>query len=281
MRTYLDCIPCLMHQALRAARQATDDEEKIKRVLDEVGLMINTIPMESPPPKIAMGVYRKIREITENPDPYRQLKIDSTREALSLYPVLKEKITSSSDKLFTAIRLAIAGNIIDFGTSASLNIKDEIDRILDMDLAVSDFDRFKTGLTAADEVLFIADNAGECVFDRVLIEEIKKPVTYVVRSAPVINDATFADACMAGVDRVASLMASGTDAPGTVLGTCNATFLRKFYRSSFVISKGQGNFEALSETAAPVFFMLIAKCPIVARDIGANVGDMILKGQFV
>lgn len=278
MRTYLDCIPCLMNQALRAARLATDNQEIIKRVMDEVGLMIKDIPMENPPPKTAMRVYRIVAEITGNSDPCRNLKSHHTRMALELYPTLKEKINQSSDRLLAAIRFAIAGNVIDFGINHNLDIEEEIDQILKQDLAVSDYDKFREYRAFADEILYIGDNAGESVLDRILIEELNRPVSYVVRSAPIINDVTYTDAVLAGVNKVSILMTSGTDAPGTVMENCSREFREKFYRSKFVISKGQGNFEALSETSAPVFFLLLAKCPIVARDIGVNVGDMILKG---
>lgn len=277
MRTYLDCIPCLMTQALRAARLATDNEEKIKLIMDEVGLMVKDIPMDNPPPKTAMRVYRIIAQITGNPDPCRVLKNHHTRKALELYPTLKEKISRSSDRLLAAIRLAIAGNVIDFGIKYSLDIEEDLDRILKQELAVSDYDPFREYLALVDEILYLGDNAGESVLDRILIEELNKPVRYIVRSAPIINDVTYSDAVQAGLNKVSTLMASGTDAPGMVLEICSPEFKETFYRSKMVISKGQGNFEALSETSAPVFFLLIAKCPVVARDIGVHVGDMILK----
>ena len=279
MRTYLDCIPCLMNQALRAARLATDNEKIIKTVMDEVGLMIKDIPMENPPPKTAQRVYRLVGEITGNSDPCRNLKNHHTRKALELYPTLKEKISRSTDRLHAAIRLAIAGNVIDFGIKYSLDIEADINQILKQDLAVSDYEPFREYLALADEILYIGDNAGESVFDRILIEELNKPVSYIVRSAPIINDVTYTDAVLAGLNKVSTLMACGTDAPGTVMEICSPAFREKFYRSKLVISKGQGNFEALSETSAPVFFLLIAKCPVVARDTGVNVGDMIFKAS--
>jgi len=278
MRTYFDCLPCLMDQALRAARLASDDEEKVKQVLDEVGLIIRNTPMNRTPPETAMAVYRKIREITGSPDPYRELKNQSTRIALGLYPALKTRINKSNDRVLAAIKIAIAGNVIDFGVNHISDIDNKIAGILEDDLAVCDYNRFREQLDITNEILYIGDNAGESVFDRILIEELEKPVTYVVRSAPVINDVTEVDAVQAGLDTVATLMASGTDAPGTVVRICSPEFREKFYRSKFTISKGQGNFEALSDTSVPVFFLLIAKCPIVARDIGVHVGDMILKG---
>jgi len=281
MRTYLDCIPCLMNQALRAARLATRSEAQIKRILDQVGQMIRDIPMESPPPVTARHVYRIIEKVSGNADPCRSLKKSNTAKALELYPALKEKIERSEDRLLAAIRLAIAGNVIDFGVNQLLDIENDIDGKHQQDLAVSDYDRFKAHLAAADEILYIGDNAGESVLDRLLIEELNKPVRYIVRSAPIINDVTYPDAVQAGLDRVATLMDSGADAPGTVLDLCSPEFREAFDRSKMIISKGQGNFEALSETRAPVFFLLIAKCPVVARDAGADVGDMILKGPLL
>jgi uncharacterized protein with ATP-grasp and redox domains len=277
MRTYLDCIPCLMNQALRAARLATDNEEVIKSIMDEVGLMIKDIPMESPPPATALHVYRIVGELTGNADPCRELKNHHTCKALELYPALKEKVSQSTDRLLAAIRLAIAGNVIDFGINRSLDIEKDIDRIFGQDLAVSDYNAFRAYLNETDEIVYIGDNAGESVLDRILIEELNKPVRYIVRSAPIINDVTYTDAVQAGLDKVSTLMASGTDAPGTIMEICSPEFIETFFRATLVISKGQGNFEALSDTSAPVFFLLIAKCPIVARDLGANVGDMILK----
>jgi uncharacterized protein with ATP-grasp and redox domains len=179
--------------------------------------------------------------------------------------------------LLAAIRLAIAGNVIDFGINRSLDIEKDIDRIFGQDLAVSDYNAFRAYLNETDEIVYIGDNAGESVLDRILIEELNKPVRYIVRSAPIINDVTYTDAVQAGLDKVSTLMASGTDAPGTIMEICSPEFIETFFRATLVISKGQGNFEALSDTSAPVFFLLIAKCPIVARDLGANVGDMILK----
>jgi uncharacterized protein with ATP-grasp and redox domains len=267
-----------MNQALRAARWATEDEETIKKIMDEVGLMIKDIPMKTPPPKTAMHVHGIVNDITGNPDPLQNMKKTNIRLILDLYPALKDKINRSDDRLLSAIRLATAGNIIDFGIDRNFDIERELDQSLKQNLAISNYSEFKEHLALADEILYIGDNAGESVLDRLLIEELKKPVTYVVRSAPIINDVTYSDAVMAGLDNVAALMTSGTDAPGTVIEICSPEFRDKFYRSKLVISKGQGNFEALSETSSPVFFLLLAKCPIIARDIGASVGDMVLKG---
>jgi uncharacterized protein with ATP-grasp and redox domains len=263
---------------LRVGRIATDDEKTIKRILDEVGMMLRGIPLESTPPEMGRLIYQKIREITGTFDPYKEIKRESTRKALRLYPSLKRKVEKSTDKLLTAIRVAIAGNVIDFGANRNFNMEQEIKGVFNKESAIFDYDKFKGSLSEADEVLYVADNAGECVFDRILIEELKKPVIYVVRDVPVINDATYEDAVQAGIHRVATILSSGTDAPGTILRRCSAEFKKIYNDSKFIISKGQGNYEALSNERLAIFFLLKAKCHVIANHIGGHKGDIILKG---
>ncbi|MFV9646403.1 MAG: damage-control phosphatase ARMT1 family protein [Desulfobacterales bacterium] len=279
MKTYLDCFPCFMEQALRAGRIATNDEKKIKRLLDEVGRMLSSIPLESTPPESGKVIYQKVSEITGIPDPYKKIKRESTEKALTLYPSLKDEVKKGKDTLLTAIRIAIAGNVIDFGANSNFNIEQEVYEILRKDFAICDYEKFKVQLNESSEILYIGDNAGECVFDRVLIEEMKKPVTYVVRDVPIINDATYEDAIQAGIDKVATIISSGTDAPGTILGTCNAEFKKIYDNAKFIISKGQGNYEALSNERRPIFFLLKVKCHVIANDIGVDKGDIILKNS--
>jgi damage-control phosphatase, subfamily I len=278
MKTYLECLPCFLNQALRAGRIATNDEKKIKRILDEVGMMLKDIPLESTPPESGKMIYRKVSEISGVPDPYKEIKEKSTEKCLALYPSLKNLVEKSNDKLLTAIRIAIAGNVIDFGAKLEFDIEEEIDAALTRDFAVLDYTEFKDSLNEADEILFIGDNAGECVFDRILMETMKKPVIYVVRGVPVINDATHEDAVQAGIDKVATLLSSGTDAPGTILDTCSAEFMKVYESAGFIISKGQGNYEALSNEKRPIFFLLKIKCHVIANDMGLTEGDMVLKG---
>lgn len=278
MKTYLDCFPCFLNQALRAGRIATDDEKAIKRLLDEVGMMLRDIPIESTPPESGRLIYEKVREITGNIDPFKEIKNESTQKALSLYPLLKEEVEKSDDRLLTAIRIAIAGNVIDFGANKPFDIEEEIDEGLKKDFAICDYNKFREHLDKADEILYLGDNAGETVFDKVLIEEMKKPVLYVVRDVPVINDATYEDAIQAGIDAVATVLSSGTNAPGTILKTCNAEFRKLYDDAEFIISKGQGNYEGLSNENRAIFFLLKVKCHVIADHIGAREGDIILKG---
>ncbi len=172
------------------------------------------------------------------------------------------------------------GNVIDYGANRNFNLDDEVEEIFNKDFAICDYDVFKNRLNDAREILYIGDNAGECVFDRILIEEMNKPVIYAVRDSPIINDATYVDALQAGISQVATIVSSGTDAPGTVLKTCSSEFRNTYENSTFIISKGQGNYEGLSNEKHPILFLLKAKCNVIADDIGVNKGAIVLKGRL-
>ena len=281
MKTYLDCLPCFMNQALRAGRIATNDEKMIKKLLDEVGMMIQKIPMGNTPPETGEIIYRKIREITGNKDPYKNIKAKNISHALNLYPSLKEKVEKSDDRLLTAIRIAIAGNIIDLGVNKEFNLVNDVERILHQEFAICDYDIFRQELNKAKEILYIGDNSGEAVFDKILIEELGKPVIFVVREIPIINDITRKEAEQIGIDKIAKVISSGTTAPGTILDLCNDNFIRKFENADMIISKGQGNYEGLSGVDRSIFFLLKVKCPVIARNIGVMENNIVLKGMNI
>ncbi len=276
MKTYLDCIPCFVRQALRVGRLSTENEKEIKEILDNVGSLIKDIPMESSPPEIAMYVYSEIKKITGNPDPFRKDKVKHIKKALKLYPHMKEILDESNDRLFTSVKLAIAGNIIDLGTAKTFNIEEDILKSLHQDLTINDYQSFKKQIQKSKNILYLGDNSGEAVFDKLLIEEIGKPVTFVVREKPVINDITMQEALEIGIDNVCEVISSGTWAPGTVLNTCTPEFLKVFYNADMIISKGQGNYEALSNIDAPIFFLLKAKCHVISNHIGVDEGSLLL-----
>ena len=270
-----------MNQALRAGRIATNDERKIKKLLDEVGMMIQQIPMGNTPPETGEIIYRKISEITGNKDPYKNIKAKNISHALDLYPSLKEKVEKSDDRLLTAIRIAIAGNIIDLGVNKEFDLVHDVEKILHQEFAICDYDFFKHELNKAKEILYIGDNSGEAVFDKILIEELGKPVTFVVREIPVINDITRKEAEQIGIDKIAKVISSGTTAPGTILDLCNDDFIRKFENADMIISKGQGNYEGLSGIDRPIFFLLKVKCPVIAINIGVTENSIVLKGMNI
>ena len=202
MKTYLDCFPCFLQQTLRAGRLATSDEKLQKKLIDEVGMMLKDISMENTPPQTGEIIYRKVSQVTSNFDPYRQIKQENIKQAMKLYPELKEKVAQSEDRLLTAIRLAIAGNVIDLGVERKYNLTKDIEEALYQEFAIFDYEDFKCKLDSAKSILYIGDNAGETVFDRILIEELTKKVTFAVREIPVLNDVTKLEAEQIGIEKI-------------------------------------------------------------------------------
>ncbi len=280
MRTYLDCVPCFFNQALKAARIAGADVEVQKRVLAEVSRLAPDFSLQSTPPEIGRVVYDIVHELTGNGDPYRNIKKNSNERVLNLYDDLKTLVRNSQDRLLTAVKLAVAGNVIDYGVPGTYDIEEEVASCLAKDFAIFHYLEFKRNLDVSGTILYLADNAGETVFDRILIEELGKNVIYAVKEKPIINDALIEDAQDCGIDKIASVVSSGSDAPGTLLKLCTHEFMTMYREASLIISKGQGNFESLSEEKAPIFFLLKVKCPVIARDIECQVDDMVLKGNF-
>jgi len=277
LNTYLDCFPCFVKQALRCGRWVTNDEAVLKQLVDEVGMMLKDIPLTNTPPETGELIYQKIRQISGVHDPLAKMKNRSTQEVLELYPKLKQMVLNSDDPLMTAVRLAIAGNVIDFGISDDYDIEREIFETLEKEFEICDVFVFRRALEHAENILYIGDNAGESVLDRLLIETVGKPTVYVVRDKPVLNDVIYDDAVAAGLDKVAKIYSSGSTAPGTILRTCSPEFLELFRDADMVISKGQGNYEGLSGEKRPIFFLLKVKCPVIARDIGVDNGAIVLK----
>jgi len=271
----------MMNQALRTGRIATNNEELIKKILDEVGDAIKDVSMHHTPAQTGAVVYQKVKEVTGIEDPYKQIKADSIKEALALYPKLMDYINDSDDKLLTAIRIAIAGNVVDFGINKKFDLAVDLEQIMEQEFAVFDYDEFRKQLSKVSSVLYIGDNAGESVFDKILIEQLGVPVTYVVRGIPIINDVTHEDAINSGLGEVAEIISSGTTAPGTIMEFCTDDFIEMFENADMIISKGQGNYEGLSNVNRQVFFLLKAKCYIVASNLNVVEDDIVLKALIV
>ncbi len=254
------------------------DEDVQKKILDNLAAEVPNFPLSSSPPEMGRIVYRLVREITSEEDPFKKVKDKYNKIALNIYPDLKDKVAHSKDRLLTAIRLAVAGNIIDFGVDNPFVLEKEIEDVFRKDFAIFDYQEFKETLKNAKQILYLADNAGEVVFDRILIEELNKEVIYVVKDKPVINDALAEDAQFCGIDKIAEVVSNGSDAPGTILSLCSEAFLSLYETAKLIISKGQGNFEGLvGRSKAPIFFLFKVKCPVIANDVGCRVNDIVLK----
>lgn len=286
MRTYIECIPCFFKHALRSANVAGASKKKQREILNELGHLVEKFPSYASPPEIAGMVNNLVSQITGQADIYKKVKKNSNERALQMYSELKRKVRDSSNPLMEAVEIAIAGNVIDYGVhdrewiekQLEIILKREKKSIFHENKRLFDYKAFKRVLKNAYNILYLADNAGETVFDRILIEEIQKEfsnrknITYVVKEKPAINDALEFDAKVSGVDKVASVISSGSDVPGTILSRCFPSFRKNFTNAEMVISKGQGNFEALSQVKRSVFFLLMIKCPVIAGDITASFG---------
>jgi uncharacterized protein with ATP-grasp and redox domains len=272
-----------VQQALGASRMLSTDPAVHERVLRETLRLVAEMPLDRSPPWMGQHIHRLLRGATRNPDPYYEVKKQSNALALALYPMLRERIRASDDPFATAVRLAIAGNVIDFGCKSNLDDDEVHEAIEDAmsahspdpdDVAVDDLRR---AIERAGDILYIADNAGEVVFDRLLIEEMPTDrITLVVRGGPVINDATREDAAAAGLNSLVPVIDNGSDVPGTILESCSPSFQTRFEQCDLVIAKGQGNYETLRGNDHNIFFLFKAKCPVIARDIGSEVGQMIV-----
>ncbi len=282
MQFALDCYPCSVRHALQAIRRANISDELQLQVMRQVLQGLIDSPPGATSPEITSRTHEIIRAITGVEDLYHDEKISSTREALALVPQLKDEIENSPDPFETAVRLSIAGNIIDFGASfQGYDLQSTIERVLRQPLAIDHLEELRLAVGKSSRILYLADNAGETVFDRLLIETIQKAVTYAVKDAPILNDATMEDARLAGVDQVAEVISCGARTPATLPARCSPVFLERFRGARLIIAKGMGNFEALSSVDAPIFFLLQVKCELVARHLGVPLRSIVVKSSMI
>jgi len=279
MRVHLDCFPCFLRQSVIALRLGTLDgklqETILKSTLEDIGRS----DISKPPAFTTTFIHRRIRQML-GADPFRRIKSEYNQIALELYSSLKESVRKSPDPLWMSSRLAIAGNVIDFGIFTSVDIQGAIGRALADKLAADDYGSLKETISSIDEVLYLTDNAGEIVFDRLFIEtlvSLGKRVTAVVKGSPVINDSTMEDARESGLMEVCEVIDNGSDAVGTILDWTCSSFQETFNRAQLIISKGQANFETLNGVDKNIFFLFQSKCEVVSKELGLSKGSMLLR----
>ncbi|MEW6113630.1 MAG: ARMT1-like domain-containing protein [Thermodesulfobacteriota bacterium] len=278
MKTYLECLPCVMRQALEGARHVVADSALAEEALRRAAHAVSAADLNVPSPVLIGAVHQMIRELLKEDDPYKAAKEICNRNALSLYPKLKRIVETSAQPLETAIRIAIAGNTIDFVVDPNADQSDlmrVVEQALEAPLSKETVTAFAQAVERAHSILYVGDNAGEIVFDRLLIEQLPAyKITYVVRGRPVINDVTMLDAQATGVSDVVEVISSGSDLPGTVLSRCSEEFRIRFSHTDLIISKGQGNFESLDETGKETFFLFKAKCVVMQLHVGCRIGEL-------
>ncbi|GAX87676.1 conserved hypothetical protein [Lebetimonas natsushimae] len=286
MNIQRDCYVCIYTQALNITKRLNLDEYISSEILRGTAKILSKYDLSFMPPEIAKEVYEFIEKTLNIADPFEKEKKEAIKKALELKPVLEEKLKNSKNFLFNAIKIAIAGNIIDLGVNQSYDLDEEIRDIFNMQFRHNDFDKLKEKLKEARMLCYLADNSGENVFDEILVKSIKKlypeiKIYYVVRGKPIINDVTLKDLEGLEINSLAEVIDSGVPTPGFHLKFANEKSKEIFYNSDLVISKGMGNFEVLfGECGREVFYLFKVKCDVVANACGCKKGDnVILKGE--
>jgi damage-control phosphatase, subfamily I len=279
VRTALDCIPCLVRQSLDASRLVSDDPAVHQQILREMLTWTAQVDPHQSPPVLGQRLHRRLRELTGVADAYREAKDRHNALAASLLPTLRARLETAADPFDLAVRLAIAGNVIDLGIRGRVSegeVRGSIERALS-EPVIGPLDELREAVQSARDILYLADNCGEIVLDRLLIERLPVGrVTVAVRGAPILNDATMADARAVGLTEVAEVIDNGSDAPGTILADCSPAFRRRFTEADLVIAKGQGNFESLNDAPRPVFILFKVKCTVVAAHVGEPEGSHVV-----
>lgn len=277
MKPAFECLPCISSYLVRNLRhRIASEEERIAIAKEALCYMANS-GLDLPPPIMARKINLLIGEKTNFIDSYAEIKDLSTKKALSMLPELREIVEKSADPFETAVRISIAGNIIDFGACHDFSLESihaEISKALTQELDSTAIMLLKQKTASAKNILFIADNCGEAVFDRLFLEPLKDKLTIAVRGYPILNDMTRREAEMSGYMDIAEVIDTGDCTPGVWLDYSSDAFKRKFDSSNLIICKGQGNYETLSETTKPAFFLLKTKCCVIASQLKTEIGAL-------
>ncbi|WP_456416901.1 damage-control phosphatase ARMT1 family protein [Methanocaldococcus sp.] len=289
MKIKPECAICIIRQVVDAVKEITDDEKEQFRLIKNTMEVIKEVYGENAVPAwMGTVVHRHLKKISNNEDPYKNLKEKANKIALKYLDKVRELCNDNNDleRLRKKVLASIAGNVIDFGAySTDIDIEKLIEDTLNDKLKIDNSKELLEDLKneKIKKVLYICDNAGEIIFDRILIEEIlkyNKEVVAVVKGKPILNDATLEDAKIANIDKICRVITTGSDIIGIILEECSEEFLEEFRSADLIIAKGMGNYESLTEYEneidKPIYYILKAKCKPVAENIGVNVGDNIL-----
>jgi len=281
MRTSVDCVFCFFRQTFDSLRAAGVENGRMEEVAREVAGLVSRFDFEGTPVSISRDLHRIIRNALGVDDPFYEHKRRYNRLLLGMYPQLKEMVEKSADPFDTAARLAIAGNVIDFGAKGGLTEKEvlqAIDTALHAHLE-GDPAQLKAAVAKAKRILYLADNAGEIILDRLLIEQMpREKVTLAVRGGPTLNDVLMEDAQEVGLTRIVKVISNGVDAPGTLIDEAPEEMKSAFAEADLVVSKGQGNYETVAPgPGRTVFYLLKVKCEVIAKDVGCPIGTLVMR----
>ena len=282
MQIQIDCYPCILSQLSELAKKAASSEEECHTVVRRLLKLVLDAPPGTTPPEFAGYFHAVINELTGDSDPFREVKDKSTELGLALLPELRELAAAHADPFEAAVRLAIGGNIIDYGVDPNFNLAEAeqgIRGVFDLALDHEALGELRRRMEKARTIFYMLDNCGEAVVDRLLVEPFAEKITIGVRGKPILNDVTRREAAMSGYDFV-PITDTGDMVPGVSLRTSSAEFLEKLRSADLIVSKGQGNFESLDGLPErPIFFLLRVKCPVISRRVSAPIGSLQIIGK--
>jgi len=281
MQATIDCVHCYLKQAVTCMSIAGIDEDKQHQILFDLMDDIKVMDRKRTPAENSTELLLKVYKQINDNDPYKEVKRKSNVLGLELYPKLKNYLKSSENRLYDALKISVSGNVIDLGINRSFDLDASLKHSLKFGFSKDHYDRFNSKLGKTDKVVIVGDNAGEIVFDKLLVEELSsmgKMITYIVKGGPVLNDATMEDAVQVGMDKIARVITTGSNYLGVPLQKVSGEVKILLKYSDLVISKGQANFESLEHEELAkdkVFFLLKIKCECVGRVAGAEFGDVV------
>lgn len=284
-----DCIPCVLNMSISVLRRLPLDEEKIKALYTEI-LEIPSLQgrfWETTSVHVIEKVMEKIHHAMNDPDPFAAEKERQNAVVMELHPRLRSWVEKSTNPLYTAAKLAILGNAIDFMVPQNVaDIENTIREKLDFPLDPRECEKLEENLRRSKRVLYFADNCGEIVLDKLFMETVKGlfdiEFVLVVKSVPAMNDVTLKEARAVGMDHLAEVIENGIQGPvpGTILQRCSESLKQEIGKADLLISKGGGNFDTLDEEKEhlpkPIIFMLLSKCHPYFKTFGIEVNRPIL-----
>ncbi len=286
MKTFIECVPCIINQGIETAKKFNLSEEETEILVKDILITLYNEELKNTPPYFVKTVHNRLKKLLKRDDLYKEIKDFYNNKILGIEKDIKKQIELSEDKFLTAVKLSILGNIIDFGAKKEVDneklIKD-ISTIDSFKLEIDNSNSLYESLKKSKTVLYLADNCGEIVFDKIFMEYIKNnfkdiEIFCAVRGEPIINDATLEDALSVGIDKVATIISNGDSAPGTIIENTTDEFKNIFKSADTVISKGQGNYESLSNTdKSSLFFLFMAKCTLIANELNVPKMSLICK----
>jgi len=272
------CIPCIINQAYNASKLFTNGNNELQlKIMKEVCKAVDGIDMNFTGPLFSLTIQSIVEKNLGISNPYGSIKQSNMKRAEKYIPFFKMMMEASKDRLDTAVRIAIIGNIIDLGANHNFDIEYEVNRIASDSLDLSMLPIFKEDLNKSGLILYIGDNYEEALYDKFLIQELlPKKVVFAVRSKPILNDITLEDAKRIGIDAFCKIIESGSTIEGTDLKQCTPEFLELYNNADMVIAKGQGNLETLFDEKRPIYFLFKVKCDVIAKLSGYALGKGVL-----